>query len=106
MTRHPRLIALSALALVAAAAPQSALVAQPQATGAFYRAEIATPIAATRMAAGGVAWNCEGTTCAASQGTARPLRICRELKRKAGAIASFTIAGEPLPADELARCNA
>ena len=105
MTPRPRLIALSALTLAFAAAPQATLMAQPQGTGAFYVAEIATPTDAARMAAGGVAWTCEGNSCIASRGTARPLRICRELKRKAGAITQFTVDGQPLAADELTRCN-
>lgn len=105
MTRRPHLFALSVLALAGAGAPQAALMAQPQGSGAFYVAEITTPIEATRIAAGGVAWSCEGTSCMAPRGTARPLRICRELKRKAGAIAQFTVDGEPLADDQLARCN-
>ncbi|OYX67374.1 MAG: hypothetical protein B7Y88_00985 [Sphingomonadales bacterium 32-64-17] len=106
MTRRPQMIALSALTLAVAAVPQAPLMAQPQGTGAFYVAEIATPLEATRMAAGGVAWACEGTSCVASRGTARPLRICRELKRKAGEITRFTVDGEALADDQLARCNA
>ena len=105
MTRRPRLIALSALTLTVAAAPQAALMAQPQGAGAFYVAEIAAPATAPRMAAGGVAWTCEGTSCVAPRSTARPLRICRELKRKTGAITQFTVNGAPLAAEELARCN-
>ena len=106
MTRLPQMIALSALTLAFVAAPQAPLMAQPQGSGAFYVAEITTPMEATRMAAGGVAWACEGTSCAASRGTARPLRICRELKRKAGAITQFIVDGEPLADEQLARCNA
>ena len=103
MTRSLRPIALSALALVFVAAPQAALMAQSQGS-AFYVAEIATPVEATRMAAGGVAWTCEGSSCVAARGTARPLRICRELKRKTGAITQFTVDGEALAAEVLARC--
>lgn len=106
MTRPFRLIALSALALAASGAPQAALMAQPQGEGAFYAAEIAAPMEATRMAAGGVVWSCEGTSCMAARGTARPLRLCRELKRKVGAVTSFAVNGEMLEADQLARCNA
>ncbi|WP_137681647.1 CC_3452 family protein [Aurantiacibacter suaedae] len=106
MTRRLPLIALSAISVAFAAAPLAALMAQPQDAGAFYIAEIANPMDATRVAAGGVAWTCEGTSCAASRGTARPLRICRELKRKAGAITRFTVDGEPLADEKLARCNA
>ena len=106
MTPRPRLIALSALALAVAAAPQGAPMAQPQGGGAFYAAVIAAPATAPRLAAGGVAWTCEGTSCVAPRGTARPLRICRELKRKTGTITQFAVNGEPLSGEELARCNA
>lgn len=73
---------------------------------AYYRAELAQPASESRVIAGALVWACQGTSCVADKGTSRPLRICRELNRKHGAVTSFTAKGEALPAEELARCNA
>ncbi|MFN3863684.1 MAG: CC_3452 family protein [Erythrobacter sp.] len=74
--------------------------------GAYYHATLAAPAGDANAVAGGVAWTCEGTTCVANKASARPLRICRGLNRKFGEIAAFKVAGEELPAEELAKCNA
>ncbi len=71
----------------------------------FYTAQLAQPAAERTVIAGGLAWTCEGTTCVASKGTSRPLRVCRELNRGAGEVTSFTAKGEALEAAELAKCN-
>ena len=55
--------------------------------------------------AGGVAWQCNGTTCVAEKGTSRSMRICRELQRDVGEIVGFTTKGEALAEDKLAKCN-
>ena len=73
--------------------------------GGYYTATLAAPAEAKREVVGGVAWNCEGNTCAAGKGDSRPLRICRSLARKFGEVARFTANGEELPAEELAKCN-
>ena len=72
---------------------------------AYYRAELAQPAQQSRVIAGDLVWACEGTSCVAKKGTSRPLRICREVNRKLGEIASFTAKGEALPAEDLAKCN-
>ncbi|MBX7539710.1 CC_3452 family protein [Qipengyuania sphaerica] len=71
----------------------------------FYRAELTQPATERTVIAGGVAWTCEGTTCVAKKSTSRPLRVCRELQRDTGDIASFTVKGEAIEADKLAKCN-
>ena len=71
----------------------------------YYSATLATPASESRFVAGGVAWTCEGTTCVASKASARPLRICRGLNRKSGEIANFKVLGQPIEAEELAKCN-
>lgn len=78
-----------------------------QAAGpAYYSATLTAPASESRFVAGGVAWTCEGTTCVASKNSARPLRICRGLNRKSGEIANFRVLGQPIEAEELAKCNA
>jgi hypothetical protein len=72
---------------------------------AYYSATLATPASEARFVAGGVAWTCEGTTCVGGKASARPLRICRGLNRKSGEIANFKVLGQPIEAEELAKCN-
>lgn len=96
----PRLALLAAAAIGAAAATSA-----DARTAVFYTAELSQPTEQSRAIAGGVAWSCEGTTCIAPRGTSRPLRVCRELQREVGAIASFTAKGKTLDADKLASCN-
>jgi hypothetical protein len=71
----------------------------------YYTATLAAPASEARFVAGGVAWTCEGTTCVAGKASARPLRICRGLNRKSGEVATFRVLGQPLEAEELAKCN-
>lgn len=114
MTRLlPRIGSIGALGLAlvwttlsfgAALTPTPAMAQNPGKT--FYRAELAQPASESRAIAGDLVWACKGTSCTADKGTSRPLRICRDLNRKLGQVASFTAKGEALPAEELARCNA
>jgi len=73
--------------------------------GPYYTATLAQPADDNRAVAGGVAWNCAGTTCVANKGTSRPSRVCRGLAREFGEIVSFTADGEALAEDKLSRCN-
>ncbi len=73
--------------------------------GAYYSATLANPVDAKSHVLGGVAWSCQGNTCVAGKGDARPLRICRSLARKLGEVASFKANGEDIAAEELAKCN-
>lgn len=79
--------------------------AEARSSGVFYTAELAQPATKDLAVAGGVAWRCEGTSCTAPRGTSRPLRVCRELNRELGQVASFTAKGEALDSEKLARCN-
>ena len=69
---------------------------------AYYSATLAAPASDKTAVAGGVAWTCEGTTCVANKASARPLRICRGLKRMFGEIAAFKVVGADISADDLA----
>lgn len=71
----------------------------------YYSATLSAPASEARVVAGGVAWNCEGSTCVANKASARPLRICRGLNRKFGEVATFKVLGQPIEAEELAKCN-
>jgi hypothetical protein len=74
-------------------------------TNAYYVAQLAEPATDRNAVAGGVAWTCAETTCVANKGTSRPMRVCRGLARKVGAISSFTADGETLADEKLTRCN-
>lgn len=97
-------LAWTALTFATTLAPAPAQAQNPGQP--YYRAELAQPASVPRAIAGDLVWACRGTTCVAAKGTSRPLRICRELKRKFGPVASFTAKGEALPPEALARCNA
>lgn len=86
-----------------ALAPQPAVAQTPG--KAYYTVELAQPASETRAIAGSLVWACSGTSCIAEKGSSRPLRICREVNRKFGTVATFTTKGEALPAEELAKCN-
>jgi hypothetical protein len=93
---------LSAATFFAVLAPAPA---EARSSAPYYTAELAQPASETKIVAGGVAWRCEGTVCVAKKGSSRPMRMCRQLKRKTGEIVSFTSRNEPLAEERLARCN-
>ncbi len=80
--------------------------AQTRTNGPAYRAELAQPASATRMAAGGVVWTCAGNACTAPRSNSRPAIVCARLVREAGAVTSFAVAGTAISATDLDRCNA
>jgi len=71
----------------------------------YFRAELAKPVEKTATVIQGVVWQCEGTVCAASKATSRPINVCARLVRKLGEVTSFTVRDEPMAGDELANCN-
>lgn len=102
MSRLTTSILAASLALSGAFAPAAL---QARTAAPWFTVELAAPATAASVIAGGVLFNCEGTTCTAPRSSDRPLRVCSELRRAQGQIASFTANGEALPADRLARCN-
>lgn len=102
MLRLSTPILTAALALAGALTP---LAAHARTAAPWFTVELSAPATEASVIAGGVLFRCEGTTCTAPRSTERPLRVCSELRRELGAIASFTANGEALPADRLARCN-
>ncbi len=96
-------VAYTSLTFGAAIVPTPA---EARSSTPFYTVELAQPVAErTTTIAGGVAWQCEGSTCIAAKSNSRPLRVCRELQREHGDIASFAAQDEKLDAEALARCN-
>ncbi|VVS99813.1 CC_3452 family protein [Erythrobacter sp. EC-HK427] len=101
MKTLPRLATIAATAALAMGAP---LAAAP-AFIAHYEVVLAQPTEEERVIAGGVVFACEGTACTGPRSSDRPLRVCSELRREVGTIASFTANGEALSESQLARCN-
>ncbi len=98
------LLSLSGAVLIGGLAFWSS--AATAASGAYYRAELASPAPQARFVARDVVWACKDASCIAGQGTSRPLIMCSALVKTAGPVTSFTAGGKALEADELARCNA
>ncbi len=107
MTR-PATTRLTAVTLSAALALSGALAPaalQARSAAPWFTAELAQPTSEDEVIAGGVVFRCEGTTCTGPRSGDRPLRVCSQLRRQVGTIASFTAGGETLPDSRLARCN-
>lgn len=102
MTRFATSLLVASLALTGAFAP-AALQASPDV--AYFNVQLEAPASEQRVIAGGVVFTCEGTTCVGPRSRTRPLRVCSELRREVGTIASFNAGGEELAESRLARCN-
>ena len=75
------------------------------ATG-YYSAQLATPVEGTaKTVINDVAWKCDGDACGGNAGASRAEIACARLAHKYGEVASFTVKGEALDADGLAKCN-
>lgn len=104
MSRFSTTTLAAVLTFGAVAAPLSTATAS-QARSSYYTAELAQPTEETTAIAGGVVFACEGVTCSGARSGDRPLRVCSDLRRKVGTIASFTANGEAMSESLLARCN-
>ena len=94
--------------LLAAFLTLSILGAEPLSppSGVQYRAEPASPAAASRLIVKEIVWKCGPGGCIAPQGNSRPAIDCPALVREVGALRSFTVGGQPLDAAALGKCNA
>ena len=100
---------LSAAIISAGLASAAMLGSTPlraQESAAYFSATLAQPASDTRVIAGGVLFACAGTLCTGPRSGTRPLRVCSDLRRKVGAIVSFSAQGEDLSDEQLGRCNA
>ena len=80
------------------------LLAAPSVAGT-YSAKPAENPAASRIVGKNIAWNCAGGTCRGATELSRPLVLCQDLAKRAGRIDSFVADGQPLSAEQLAKCN-
>jgi len=100
-------LAFAALAILGTAASFGVTTAPARAaTVAFYEAQLATPADARRTEIqNGVVWKCAGADCRGNEGQSRPEVVCGRLVRKVGPLANFSVKGEALDAEALAKCN-
>lgn len=74
--------------------------------GHYYRAEFAQPVEAGTQIIRGTPWACEGNVCVANKGNSRPVIMCQRLNKKVdGELVNFTIEGEALEGEKLAKCQ-
>jgi hypothetical protein len=84
-----------------------ALIATPALAGSHYHAQPLTKPAAAKMVVRDTIWSCgDGGCAAAGKSGSRPAIVCEVLVREVGALRSFTVAGQPLSAEQLEKCNA
>jgi hypothetical protein len=76
------------------------------APGSHYRAEPATPPAASRLIVKETVWKCDAGGCVAPRGNSRPVIDCSGLAREVGALRSFSVDGQAIEAAALEKCNA
>ncbi|WP_114521511.1 hypothetical protein [Altererythrobacter sp. ZODW24] len=104
--RPLRSFAITAIAGLMTLATFGATVSPANAAGGvYYRAELATPVESTKEVVGGILWVCEGTSCIAGKGGARPASMCKRVAREFGDLTSFTAGSKELAADKIAKCN-
>ena len=91
----------TALTFGAAVAPAPA---QAQ-SSAYYRATLEQPVERRTEIIRGGTFICSGTICVGTKARSRPALVCERLAREFGPVASFTVAGNDLDADDLASCR-
>lgn len=70
-----------------------------------YRAELAQPTTKTLEIIRGTPWQCKGTVCVAPKAGSRPVNVCKAFVREFGEVATFTVKGEALAEDKMAKCQ-
>lgn len=95
----------AALAVVATIVPTAAATAQTPPQG-YYVAVPETRPTDTHLVTRTAAWRLQGDAYVANRAPERPEILCELVAGKAGPLSSFTVKGQPLAADKLAKCNA
>jgi hypothetical protein len=71
-----------------------------------YRAEPASPPAASRLIVKDIVWRCGAAGCVAPRSNSRPAIDCSALAHEIGTLRSFVVEGQALDAAALEKCNA
>jgi len=99
------MIRMLSLAAVTAAAVVSPVAAQARVAGYYTATPAAAPSEASYVTRNTI-WSCNGGTCVADKAADRPQFVCERIAKSVGKLDSFSVAGEALDADTLAKCNA
>ncbi len=99
----PMIASLAFSAALFATTTNPALAAS--ANGPAYRLTMEQPVSGNKVAADAV-WSCNDTGCSTSTVTSRPAVACAKVARALGKVTSFTVRGEALDTEALAKCNA
>ncbi|GAB5349090.1 CC_3452 family protein [Alteriqipengyuania sp. 357] len=91
----------TALTFGASLAPTTA-----QAAGAYYRATLEQPVEKRTEIIRGGTFICSGTTCVGTKARSRPTVVCEKLASEFGQVATFSVGGTELSAEDLAACRA
>ena len=70
-----------------------------------YSAKPATAPASAKVIGKDISWARDGESYRGSTEASRPLILCQDLAKRAGRLESFSVNGQPLPAEQLAKCN-
>jgi hypothetical protein len=76
------------------------------APGGQYRAEPASPPAASRLIVKDIVWRCGAAGCVAPRSNSRPAIDCSALAHEVGTLRSFIVEGQALDPAALEKCNA
>lgn len=82
-----------------------AFAATPATASSHYQAQPSARPAADRVVAKNTLWRCSDAGCSAMKSNSRPAVVCAALVKEIGTLRSFSVAGQPLPAVELEKCN-
>ena len=83
----------------------SALLAAPALAAPAFQAQPQTAPTETKFVVRDTIWTCGNSGCAAAASASRPAVVCALLAREAGTLTSFSVKGEALAPDALAKCN-
>lgn len=89
---------------VAAFIAAASFLAAPAFAATYSAKPVAAP-AAGKIIGKNISWSCAGDSCRGATETSRPLVLCQDLAKRAGRLESFIADGEPLSAEQLAKCN-
>ncbi len=95
---------LAMFAIAAATLFGTAAAAAP--TGSVYVAVPTAPSTKTTFITRSTVWHAQDGGFVAGQAPERPAVLCELVVRQVGGLASFSVAGTPYAADQLAKCNA
>ena len=83
----------------------SATAGYAQPTGGYYNATLAAAPSKASFITSGTLWKCGDSACVANKATQRDLIMCQMVAQRAGQLTAFAVAGTPVDADTLAKCN-